>query len=284
MDGLDPRKAFSSHALVAVDWDGDGHVDLVALAEGPRLGMRRGASADVGSSTGLVLYRNQGDATWQKKTGSPSLAGDTLVLAPSRPDGRPWLVAGSITRGQSDLVVRPGDPFTLEGLPGLRPGATVRAVALADFDGDGQEGAAVAYDSYEGDQWRSGVDLVVRRPDGSVERRTIFAQDGAQGVTALGAGDLDGDRRPDLVALSGHGEVLVLRNAGGGAFTREDVQLTERIVGCRGYDVQVRDLDRDGLADIVAGFAGEPEGLGLLRTAGCPEEGSLRAWRSRPRP
>lgn len=282
MDPLDPQKAFSSHALVAVDWDGDGRLDLVALAEGPRLGVRRG-SFDLGSTMGLVLYRNLGGGTWEKKVGAQSLAGDTLVLARSPSNGRPWLVASSITQGQSDLVVRPGDPFTVEHLPALRPGATVRAVVLADFDGDGHEDVAVGYEAYEGGQWRSGIDLLLRRPDGSVERRTVFVRDGAQGVTALGAGDLDGDGRPDLVALSGHGETLVLRNAGGGAFTREDVSLTERITGCRGYHVRVQDLDNDGRADIVAGFAGEPEGFGTYRTQGCPGEGGLRAWRSRPR-
>ena len=282
MDPLDGRTAFSSHALVAVDWDADGRLDIVGLAEGPRMGVRRG-HVDVGATMGVVLYRNRGDGTWEKKVDGKSMAGDALVLARSARDGKPWLVAGSITQGQSDLVIRPGDPFTFEALPGIRPGATVRALSLADFDGDGHEDIAVGYDAYEGDKWRSGIDLVLRRPDGTVDRRTVWVQEGPLGVTALGAGDLDGDGRPDLVALSGHGETLVLRNAGGGAFTREDVRLTDRIAGCRGYHVQVRDLDKDGRADIVVGFAGEAEGMGPYRTPGCPGEGSLRAWRSRPR-
>lgn len=283
MDPLSPQTAFSSHALVAVDWDGDGHLDLVALGEGPRMGARR-TGADISTSSGLVLYRNQGDAVWQKKASPLPLAGDALVLAQSRSNGQPWLVAGSITQGQKNLLIRPGDPFAVEALPGVRPGSTVRAIALADFDGDGQEDIAIAYNAYEGEQWRSGIDVVLRQADGSTQRRTVYVQTGPQGVTALGAGDLDGDGWPDLVALSGNGETVVLKNAGNGAFTREDVQLTERILGCRGYHVKVQDLDKDGRADIVAAFAGEREGFGSLESQGCPGEGSLRAWRSRPRP
>ena len=65
-------------------------------------------------------------------------------------------------------------------------------------------------------------------------------------------------------------------------FTREDVSLTERVRGCRGYHVAVTDLDGDGLADIVASFAGEPEGISVMGgTPGCPDGGSLRAWRTR---
>jgi VCBS repeat protein/FG-GAP repeat protein len=285
MDPPNPQNAFSSHALVAVDWDGDGHVDLVALGEGPRLGTRPDPKnlSGFGSSSQLVLYRNRGDATWEKRAHPKRMFGDSLVLAPSRWDGRPWLVAGTTEQGQRDLVLRPGDPFATEALPGLRPNALVRAVAVADFDGDGHDDFAVAYAVYEGEQWRSGVDLILRRPDRTTERRTVFFEESPRAAMALAAGDLDGDGRPDLVALSGDGEIRVLRNAGGGTFTREDVQLTERTPGCQGYSVRVQDLDKDGRADIVAGFAGEPEGLAFYRIDGCPKEGSLRAWRSRPR-
>jgi hypothetical protein len=285
MDPLDPHTAFSSHALVAVDWDGDGHVDLVALGEGPRLAAVRGAKPGVGIGPGssLVLYRNRGDATWEKRVAARPLFGDTLAVAPSRLEGRPWLVAGTIERGRQDLVIKPGDPFTLEVLPGLRPGATVRAVGIADFDGDGHDDVAIGYAAYEGEEWRSGIDLIIRRPGKPAERRVVFVQGNPRAVTALGAGDLDGDGRPDLVALSGEGEIVVLRNAGGGAFTREDVQLTDRMTGCQGYAVRVQDLDKDGRADIVAGFAGEATGMASIRLAGCSGQGSLRAWRSRPR-
>jgi hypothetical protein len=285
MDPIDPRRpAFSSRALAAVDWDGDGRVDVLALGEGPRLEPRRGpAPGGPASSTGVVLYRNRGDGSWEKQTGSQrgGLFGDSVAVGRLGPGGRPGLVVASSGRGRDDLLFLPGDPFTIASLPGLRPGALVRAVAVADFDGDGQDDVAVGYAAYEGERWRSGVDLVLMRPGGAGERRPVYVEDGARGPNALGAGDLDGDGRMDLVALTGHGEALVFLNAGGGTFTREVTQLTPEAAGCRGYHVEVRDLDGDGLADIVAAFAGEPEGVALVTTPGCPGEGSLRAWRSR---
>src|SRR5258706_11552730 len=105
------------------------------------MGARRNATDAFGGgpSSGAVFYRNRGDATWEKKVGTQPMAGDALVLAPRGSGGRPWLVAGSIEMGRRDLVLRPGDPFTVETLPGLRPGALVRPVAIADFDGDGHD-------------------------------------------------------------------------------------------------------------------------------------------------
>jgi hypothetical protein len=67
-----------------------------------------------------------------------------------------------------------------------------------------------------------------------------------------------------------------LRNGGDGTFTREDVQLMEPTAGCQGYHVEVRDLDKDGRADIVASFAGEPVGIVEAQgQGGCPAQGSL---------
>jgi hypothetical protein len=287
MDPIGPRQAaFASRALAALDWDGDGRVDVLALGEGPRLELRRNPATGAmtsASSTGMVLYRNRGAATWEKRTGTQKggLFADALAVGRLGPGGRPGLVAASSARGRDDLLFLPGDPFTVTPLPGVRPGALVRALAVADFDGDDHDDVAIGYAAYEGDRWRSGIDVVLMRPGGTAERRAVYAEDGAQGVSALGAGDLDGDRRPDLVALTAHGETMVLLDAGGGTFTREAAQLTQRIPGCHGYHVEVRDLDGDGLADIVAAFAGESEGMALASTPGCPGEGSLRAWRSR---
>jgi hypothetical protein len=160
--------------------------------------------------------------------------------------------------------------------------ATVGALAVADVDADGRQDLVLGYRSFEGGLWRSGLDLALREPDGGWSRRTLYTEESRAGFTALDGGDLDRDGRPDLVAGTGDGRLLVLLNDGDGAFHREEVTLTEAAGSCRCYHLEIADLDGDGGGDLVAALAGEAEGLDFLGTKGCPGEGSLRAWRVRP--
>ena len=282
MDVVGDRQnpAFSSRALATLDWDGDGRIDVLALAEGPRLMLGQGGPRGAQGSTGVVLYRNRGDGTWEKKHGASRLFGDSV--APLRTSGgKTAFVTGTAVRGLDEVVFLPGgDPWTARPL-GLRPGALVWSVAVADFDGDGRDDVATGYAAYEGEQWRSGIDVYRQRPDGW-DRRTVHVEEARTGVTAIAAGDLNRDGLPDLVGLTGDGRTLVFVATGKGAFSREPTSLTTLSTGCRGYHAAVADLDGDGYGDLVAAFAGEPEGMAMLQTPGCPGEGSLRAWRTQP--
>ena len=78
---------------------------------------------------------------------------------------------------------------------------------------------------------------------------------------------------------TGAGKSLVYLGDGKGGFTREQgAEVGE--TGCRGYHVELADLDGDGAAEVVAGFAGE--GSELLGGETCPAGGSLRAWKAVP--
>jgi hypothetical protein len=80
------------------------------------------------------------------------------------------------------------------------------------------------------------------------------------------------------VALTDAGETLVFRGDGKGNFTREQAGIPAYGPGCRGAHVEVRDLDGDRRAEIVASFALErPDDQPGI----CPSEGGITAWRLR---
>jgi hypothetical protein len=285
--GMDPMAsgdAFSSRAITTLDWDGDGRVDILALGEGPRLQLQAGAP--LRASAGVVLYRNRGDGTWEKEqSGGVAAFGD--VLAPLRVDRhRLAFVIGTNSRDFKDLLYLPGgNPWTVRPLAGLRPQALVYALAVADFDRDGSDDIAVGYASFELGKWHSGIDIMLqRRQAPGWARETIYVEDGPAGITALASGDLNHDGIADLVALTGDARVIVIVGGRRMLFTREEAELGTATPSCRGYRVAIADLDGDGYGDVVASFAGESEGFMTLTSPGCPGEGSLRAWRVRPRP
>ena len=108
----------------------------------------------------------------------------------------------------------------------------------------------------------------------------MYTEQSIRGIYSVAGGDLDGNGKTDLAALTGDGEILLFVADGKGGFTRDESKLTTPLASCRGYHVEMADLDRDGRADLVASFAGDQEGFGPVTQPGCPASGSLRAWRS----
>lgn len=278
--------AFSSREVEIADWNRDGRPDIVAIGEGPRMTPTRGADDDTfrAGSRGVVVYLNQGDGKWVKTGGSAStesVFGDDLAIGDINGDGLPDMVTGSAVMGlRSMLHLGKADgSWETSVIDAIRPNSIYRGVGLGDLDGDGRLDLVVGYISREGLVWRTGVDALLQR-DGSWERRPLGNEESQAGMYSLALGDLDGNRTLDVVALTGAGESFVFLGDGKGGFTREQAPDLGQ-PGCRGYHVELADLDRDGAAEVVAGFAGEGGGT-LLGPETCPTGGSLRAWRAVP--
>lgn len=288
--GDQDRPVFTSRAIAAVDWNADGRPDLLAWGEGPRLATARlegsgGADFSRGSR-GALLYLNQGDGTWKKQDAAvqDQSYGDALVVTDFDKDGKPDFAAASALTGNRTLVYLHQQDGSWKGVPSeaLRPQAIFRGVAAGDFNRDGRVDLAVGYASNELGVGRTGVDVLLARADGSWDRRALGVQDGRDGIWALGAGDLDGDGALDLVGITGAGDAWVFLGDGKGTFTREQSpELGPPDSGCTGYHVELEDLDGDGAAELVAGYAGEGSTSPIAGGLGkCASGGSLRAWKA----
>lgn len=279
---------FASRTLEAADWDRDGRIDLVALGEGPRMTATRAPVGEAGvqSGYGILIYLNQGDGSWRRKveTGNKRpVFGDDLEVADLNGDRRPDLVLSLNVIGTKHILRfgAKGGEWSVAELTGLRPAILTGAVHAVDLNGDRRTDLAIAYIANELGAWRTGIDLFYAGAKGGWERKTLFAEEGRRGLYALDSGDLDGDGRLDLAALTGDGEVWVFLGEKGGGFAREASTELPPPLGCRGYDLHLVDLDGDGRDEMVAGFAGESSAL--FAPDKCLSGGALQAWKAGPR-
>lgn len=286
---------FSTRALTIADWNGDKRPDIIALGEGPRLNVAsgKGEGGPPGSSQsyGVVVYLNQPDGKWKRfdqGTGKVNPFGDSIVTADFNGDRRPDFLVGTNAMGRADLLglnQPQGAKKEREGweqvtLDLVRPRSFVRAVTTADFDGDKRLDLALAYSSFEGAVWRTGIDVLLNRLDrgaGQWERRIATVEETRKGFFALGAGDADGDGKADLVALTEEGKTAILLGDGKGGFAREKTVPPPYPGECRGYGIKLRDLDGDGRSELVSSFAGEASAM--FAPLLCPSGGGITAWK-----
>jgi hypothetical protein len=272
---------FSSHAVALADWNRDGALDIVALAEGPTRGeLTPGATPE--ARRGLRVYLDHAGA-WEALEGdveSAGLFGASVAVGDVDGDGHPDAMTACAVEGERRILHLGRDRgWSTVALSALRPGAFVWAVAVADLGRGGGEDVLLAYTVVEGGAWRHGVDMLRLHPGpaGASQRRTIHAAAGRRQLHGLAVGDLDGDGALDLVAAADDGAVLTFAGDGAGFFTRDgEIPAPEWRRGCAGAAVRIRDLDGDGAGEIVAAFAGE-RGLGTSPT--CPSGGAIQAWK-----
>ena len=281
---------YSSRAVEVVDWNRDGRPDLLTLGEGPRI-VRQSDAKTPGfrhGSRGAILFLNSGGGKWERYdqgTGRDRLFGDGLAVGDFNGDGLADFAIASRVKGATKILqLGKADGSWEEVSLGelARPGVYA-SVHAADLDGDGRDELLLGYVATGGgskESW-TGIDLV-EHENGSWRRTAVAAEKGyLGGVTALTAGDIDGDGRQDLVALTSSGERWVLLGTPNGAFVREaSAELAPIEPQCQGYEVGVASLG-GGRAFVVMGFAGEPGSEQIFNVAAqktCPSEGSLEAW------
>jgi hypothetical protein len=268
LPGADPSPdAFASRALRLTDWDRDGRLDILAFGEGPRgLGM-------MGGSAGVRIFRGTPDG-WVPRLESPPgiLSGNALALGDVDGDGRPDVVTSSSVLGRTDIVcaANADGGCTRRHVDAVPARGYVRAVATRGGE------FAFASVAFTGETPTSSLDVLTPAAGGAWRRTTLWSQPGVIGVWALDFGDVDGDGRADLVALTQRGETWVFMGDGHGAYQRVSDGPPAFPGGCSGRYVMLADLDGDHRDEIVASFADEPSTEdGASR---CPSGGGIAAW------
>ncbi len=245
-----PLDAGVPGTLAVGDVNGDGRLDLVTTS-----GDSRTVAILLGLGGGAF-----GPETQYRIGASPQ----AVVVADFDGDGRPDLAVaegGSGDLGADDgvgavaVLLNRGDG-TFAPAVRYAAGDFPRALAVADFDGDGRPDLAVV------NTGSHDVAILLGRGDGTfADAGRFVVGDEPGGITA---GDFDADGITDLAtANAGSGDVSVLLGWGNGTFADE----TRVLAGDRPSALAAADLDGDGIPDLVVANTNSGD-LSVLRGRG----------------
>ncbi|MEM7480722.1 MAG: CRTAC1 family protein [Acidobacteriota bacterium] len=237
--------------VAAGDYDGDGWVDLYAVA---------------GTVTPNRLFRNLGDGTFEEVAAAAGVA--VAGERGSGPnfgdlDGDGWLdlMVGGIGGTAPRVFRNLGDGSFEEttGPSGIRSTRDTFSIAFGDIDLDGDLDAFLSHWGVPG----SSGHLWQNRGDG-----TFADIDASSGLGAAFAArdfsftpnfsDIDGDSLPDLLLAADFGTSQVFRNLGDGRFGEiTGPEITDE----NGMGAAVGDYDRDGDLDWFVSSIWDPDGV-----------------------
>jgi hypothetical protein len=244
--------AVSPHQFALADVNGDGNLDLIALASVSSGGLQ--AAFDV--------FLGNGDGTFQPPIEHLVPGTDqyvrvsTFAVADVNGDGKPDLVFGITTPAESGIIsLLAGNGDGTFGNESFVSSANVPdSITLADLNGDGKLDLIFSDEGF--------LSVALGTGDGSFGSPVKYPYAGGPALV----GDIDGDGFPDIVCGG-----TILFGDGTGAFPQREDYLSDA-----GGTV-LTDLDLDGRLDIVTGVTGNP----LIFTGGMSVlfgDGSRSYW------
>ena len=241
------RRAYGTGRLpisVAIgDLNGDGKNDLVT------------ANYLEGGTVSVLL--NRGDGSFQFRRDYATGSGPASVaIGDLNGDGKPDLAtATSLANARVSVLLNKGDG-SFDAKRDYGGGLPSRSVAIGDLNGDGSPDLATA--NAETGPGANTASVLLNRGDGSFEATRddlVTFPD----PFSVAVGDLNGDRKPDLVTANSRKDVgptlSVFLNRGAGTFRRKHYR-TGRIhpllaIARGGGSVAIEDLNGDGIPDLV---------------------------------
>jgi hypothetical protein len=224
--------------FVVGDFNGDGNTDFA-----------------VGTGQGTVtVFLGNGDGTFSTGQVIQTANGaSAAAVADLNDDGALDIVITNKLTSQVEFFSGYGNGTFIQ-FPGLYSTGTVpKAVATADFAGDGHPDVVVAYGSSGGPY---GINVLMNQtppPNGNLFRQPVAAANTGNNPQAIATGDLNGDGIPDMVIANAQDNTveIFLGNVGGG-FASPEIYT--------GFDdptsVAIGDLQNNGTMDLVVGNSG----------------------------
>jgi uncharacterized protein (TIGR03437 family) len=177
-------------------------------------------------------------------------AAETIAIADVNGDGNPDILTGTAfphSAGLQVLLGSGGSSFQPPATYDISSSLFVSSMAIADVNGDGKPDAILASSSPSAGK----ISVFLGNGDGTFQPERV-AVSGPE-IPAVAVGDLNGDKRPDLVYTErtdidfGYGPALaVIYGAGDGSFGGPIKY------GCAWSDsVAIGDVDGDGAPDVV---------------------------------
>ena len=275
--------AETPRSLAVGDFNADGNLDLAMVND---YAISYFGNPDPDPSNGVSVMLGNGDGSFQPPSNVPLYHGakaTSLAVGDFNADGTMDLAVASVTdpyypgdvyedRGLASVLLGHGDgSFHIQHSKGVdrgygisRPTPAAVAVAVADFNGDGNQDFVVGTRNFGFDTGDTVEEVAMLLGDGqgNIASESWWRLDHGW---SMAAGDLNGDLKIDLVTADGN-DVNVRLGDGAGGFQPPPGGLSYA-AGNQPTSVVLGDFDADGSLDIATANYGSND-VSILRGHG----------------